>query len=178
MDIRELRNDTEQQRILEERARALAQHQIETELEQGEEVIIFRLGENGFHIPARFVREVQRLEVWTPLPTTPSFIFGLVNVRGKILTALDIRPLLDIAQTDPPAEAFLVIVQVQGTEMGLLADVVEEVRRGDSELSPALSAVAGHSVTWVHGLDSGMNLVIDPPLLLADPRVVVNDETS
>lgn len=178
MDIRELRSNPEQQRILEERARALAQHQIETESEQGEEVIIFRLGESGFHVPARFVREVQRLEIWTPLPTTPSFIFGLVNVRGKILTALDIRPLLDIAQTELPAEAFLVIVQVQGTEMGLLADVVEEVRRGDSELSPALSAIAGHSVTWVHGLDSGMNLVIDPPLLLADPRVVVNDETS
>jgi hypothetical protein len=60
----------------------------------------------------------------------------------------------------------------------LLADSVDEVRRGDRELSPTLSAVAGHGVPWVLGLDQSLNLVIDPPQLFADPRVIVNDEAA
>jgi hypothetical protein len=52
------------------------------------------------------------------------------------------------------------------------------VRRGDRELSPTLSAVAGHGVPWVLGLDQSLNLVIDPPQLFADPRVIVNDEAA
>jgi hypothetical protein len=52
------------------------------------------------------------------------------------------------------------------------------VRRGDRELSPTLSAVAGHGVPWVLGLDQAFNLVIDPPQLFADPRVIVNDEAA
>ncbi len=177
-DIRALRDNQELWEILEERAHLLALQQIDADIEQGEEVVTFRMGEEGFSIPARFVREVQPFQNWTPLPTTPAFVVGLVNVRGKILTALDIRPLLDMAQTPPAKEASLIILTVQGTEVGLLADRVEEVRRGERELSPTLSAVAGHGVAWVRGLDSNLNLVLDPPVLLSDPRFIINDEST
>jgi purine-binding chemotaxis protein CheW len=178
MSLDALRNNPEIWRELEERAQLLARQQLEFESAQGEEVISFRLGESGFCVPAQYVREVQPLDNWTPLPTTPSFVFGLVNVRGKILSALDLRPLLDMKQTAIPNEAFLLIVSAHNTEVGLLADGVDEVRRGDRELSPTLSAVAGHGVPWVLGLDQSLNLVIDPPQLFADPRVIVNDEAA
>jgi purine-binding chemotaxis protein CheW len=177
MNLRELRDNPELWATLEERAQALALQQIEDEREQGDEVITFRLGDGGFSVPAVFVREVQPLESWTPLPMTPAFIAGLVNIRGKILTALDVRPLLDMSTQPPHADSFLIILHVQGAEMALLADSVAEVRRGDSELAASLSAVAGHGVAWVLGLDRSLNLVLDPPQLLADPRVIVNDET-
>jgi purine-binding chemotaxis protein CheW len=176
MSLEALRDTPDIWKQLEERAAALAHQQIEFDGDQGEEVIAFRLGESGFCVPAQYVREVQPLITWTPLPTTPSFVFGLVNVRGKILSALDVRPLLDMKQTAAKNNAFLLIISAHGTEIGLLADSVDEVRRGDRELSPTLSAVAGHGVPWVLGLDQSLNLVIDPPQLFADPRVIVNDE--
>lgn len=177
MDIRSLQEDPALWRILEERAHALALHQVEALIEQGEEVLTFRLGDDGYSIPIDYIREVYPLVSWTALPTTPDFVLGLVNVRGKILTALDIRPLLQIAPAPPRPGAFLIIVSAHGIEVGLLADGELEVAPGDTELSPTLSAVAGHVVPWVQGLDSQMNLLLDPALLLSDPAITVHDET-
>jgi purine-binding chemotaxis protein CheW len=178
MDIQQLREDLAVWEILQERAHELAHHQIDTAIEQGAEVLSFRLGADGYSIPSKFIREVYPLIHWTPLPTTPSFVVGLVNVRGKILTALDVRPLLNIAQTAPEQNSFLIILSVSGTEMGLLADTVTEVKQSAPDLSPALSSVAGQGIPWVLGLDQQLNLLLDPPLLLADPRVLVYDETT
>jgi purine-binding chemotaxis protein CheW len=177
-DMQELRNDPDIWRILEERAQALALSQKETITDQGDEILTFQLGNDGYSLAAQFVREVQPLLKWTPLPSTPPFVIGLVNVRGKILTALDLRPLLDIAQMAPKAGSFLVIVNVHGTEIGLLADSVVEVQRSTSTLSPTLSAVSGQNVPWVQGLDQHMNLLLDPSLLLDDPRVIINHEAT
>jgi purine-binding chemotaxis protein CheW len=163
--------------LLEERADALAHAQEEFESEQGEEVLTFRLGEDGYSIPASYIREVQPLRTWTPLPTTPAFVIGLVNVRGKILAALDVRPLLDVTASSPRNDSFLVIIHAHGSELALLADRVQEVHHSASELTPTLSATAGHGVAWVRGLDQQLNLRLDPEALLADPRVVVDDET-
>jgi purine-binding chemotaxis protein CheW len=178
MNIHDLRSDPVIWQILEERAAALAHHQTDISIEQGAEVLSFRLGEDGYSIPAQYIREVHPLQSWTPLPTTPSFVVGLVNVRGKILVALDIRPLLNVAQTPPRAGAFLIIISVHNTEVSLLADNVAEVKQSDSELSPTLSSMAGHGVAWVQGLDHELNILLDPPLLLADPRVMVVDDNS
>jgi purine-binding chemotaxis protein CheW len=176
--LRDLRSDAARWQILEERAHELARQQQEATAELGEEIITFRLGKDGYSVPAQFIREVYPLINWTPLPTTPAFVVGLVNVRGKLLTAIDVRALLGMDQTPPREGAFLVILNVRNTEIGLLADSMDEVRRGDADLSPTLSAVAGHAVPWVRGLDAQHNLVLDPQLLLADPRVVVRDDVE
>jgi purine-binding chemotaxis protein CheW len=165
--------------ILVERARELAtQTSSKTYQALGEEVLTFRLGSGSYSIPAHYIREVQPLATITPLPTTPPFVAGLVNVRGKILTALDIRPLLDVEQQQIASDAFLVVVHVESTDVCLLADSVMEVQRGDSEILPALSSVGGGGAAWVRGLDAHMNVLIDLPQMLADPRVTVQDEVG
>ncbi len=174
MNLQQLREDPASWHILQERAHALALQQVDTTIEQGDEVLSFRLGNDGYSLPARFVREVYPLQSWTPLPTTPAFVIGLVNVRGKILTALDVRPLLNIPPAPPKDGTFLIIINVHGVEIGLVADSVVEVRRGDTTLSPTLTT----TVPWIRGLDKDVNLVIDPPQLLNDPYVVVNEATT
>lgn len=176
MDLHDLHHDAEIWRVLQARAQALAARQVETGVEQGEEVLIFRLGNDTYSIPAQYIREVQPLLDWTPLPSTPSFVVGLVNIRGKILAALDVRPLLEIAHAAPGPDAFLIILHVQGVEVGLLADSVVEVRHGAMEVSQTLAALAGRSVPWVRGLDHALSLLIDPSQLLADPHVIVHDQ--
>ncbi|NJP04548.1 MAG: chemotaxis protein CheW [Chloroflexaceae bacterium] len=178
MDIKQFRSDPDIQRILAERARALAMQQVETTIELGEEAVIFRLGNGRYSLPARFIREVHPFQHHTPLPSTPAFIVGLVNVRGRILTAIDLRPLLDIAATPPAPQSFLVIISVNTMEIGLLADIVEEVRRSEFNPSPSLSATTGRGVIWVRGVDQQLSVLIDPVLLLEDPRILVNDETD
>jgi purine-binding chemotaxis protein CheW len=174
VDLKVLRDDPVAWRILEERARALMaqEHAVDTKL--GEEILTFRLGDGDYSVPARYVREVQLLGEVTPLPFTPPYLVGLVNVRGRLLAALDIRPLLDMSEAPPQPQAFLLVLAANGLEVGLLADAVVEVRRGDDQLSPVLSSVAGRGVAWVRGVDRRLSVLLDPPALLSDPRLAIN----
>lgn len=178
MDIRQLRDDPATFQILEERARSLALQDTALETVSGEEVLTFRLGESNYSLPAEFIREVQPLGKHTRLPSAPPFVVGLVNVRGRLLTALDIRPLLEIDPAPPQPSAMLLIVAANGVEVGLLADQVIEVRRGTGDLAPTPSAAAGRGVAWVRGVDQALSLLLDPCLLLNDTRLIVNDEVE
>jgi purine-binding chemotaxis protein CheW len=177
VDIRNLRADPATCRILEERARALMVQESAVETDLGEELLTFCLGDGEYSVPAQYVREVQMLGDVTPLPFTPSFVVGLVNVRGRLLAALDIRPLLDMPEAPFQPQSFLLVLTANGLEVGLLADAVVEVRRGDNQLAPVLSTAAGRGVAWVRGVDRRLNLLLDPPALLADPRLIVNGES-
>lgn len=173
MGIQHLRDDPAAWAVLEERARQLASQETAVQTVSGDPVLTFRLGVGRYSLPVRYVREVQPLTSYTPLPATPSFVVGLVNVRGRLLCALDIRPLLDIAFAPPPQNAALIIISANSVEMGLIADEVFEVQADSPELAPSLAAVSGRGVDWVRGVDSHLSLQLDPPRMLADPRLTV-----
>jgi purine-binding chemotaxis protein CheW len=174
MELRQLRDDPAVWNILDARARALAHQEADDDALLGEETVIFRLGAGRYGVSARLVHEVQPLAGYTALPGTPPFVLGLINLRGRLLAALDIRPLLGSAANSPSSGAALLIVSASGIEVGLLADEVIEVSRSATQLSPALSSAEGQVVAWVRGIDSGLTLLLDLALLLADPRLVVN----
>ena len=170
--MKHLRNDPVIWRILEARARELAVEQTTAAAELGEELLTFRLGDGGYSISARFVREVQPLTRWTPLPSTPPCVIGLVNVRGRLLVALDLRPLLDIAPAPAQPGACLLILGTSAIEVGILADIVVGVEQNNTSLTSAFSTMAGHRVAWIRGVDRDLNLQIDPEALFADPRLL------
>jgi purine-binding chemotaxis protein CheW len=169
-----LRDDPVAWNILEERARALMAQESAAETELGEEILTFRLGEGDYSVPAHYIREVQPLGDLTPLPFTPAFLAGLANVRGRLLAVLDIRPLLDMPEAPPQPQAFMLVLTANGMDVGLLADVIVEVRRSDDQLAPVLSTTMGRGVPWVRGVDRRLSLLLDPPALLADPRLAIN----
>ena len=178
MDIRQLLHDPAARLLLDERARALAARESAAAGHVGEEILTFRLGDGRYALPVRFVREVYPLQNWTPLPATPAHVVGLVNVRGHLLAALDLRPLLELAAEPPRSGACLLIVAAGSVEVGLLADEVVEVTPGDVDLAVAPSVAAGRGVAWVRGFDRQLTLWLDPALLLADQRLVVKFERA
>lgn len=174
MDLRELRDDPATWSILTARAHALAAPPTAENAQLGDELLTFRLGDGHYGVSARLVREVHPLGGYTPLPGTPPFVLGLVNLRGRLLVALDLRPLLAFSSSTPRLGAVLLIISANGVDIGLLADEVIEIRRCDSDLSPSLALAERQSVAWVRGVDRDLTVVIDLALLLADPRLVVD----
>jgi purine-binding chemotaxis protein CheW len=173
MNIRTLYDDPVTRRILEERAQALARQEIADDTALHEETLTFQLGDGRYSVLARFVREVQALGAYTPLPGTPPFVIGLVNLRGRLLAALDIRPLLELPATPPQAGAMLLIATAGGTDIALLADTVIEVRRSSTNLTPSFRSIAGQAIAWVQGVDSDLTVRIDLAALLADPNIII-----
>ena len=175
MELRQLRDNPAMWEILETRARALAHQEATDETFLGEATLIFQIGDGRYGVSARLIREVQPLTSYTPLPSTPPFVLGLINLRGRLLAALDIRPLLGSPVASPRPGAALLIVSAGGVEVGLLADEVIEIRRCATRLSPALTSAEGQVDAWVRGIDSGLTVLLDLALLLTDSRLIVNN---
>ena len=86
-------------KILEERARALARLPAKEEVEGGTlHLVTFPLGEERYGVEITLVQEIQSLEsqAWTRVPCTPHFIFGAVNIRGRIYSVMDIARFLGL----------------------------------------------------------------------------------
>ena len=178
MELRKLFEDPEAEPILTARARALTIQEDGVAETNGAVTLTFHLGDSSYSLPATVVREVQPLGAYTTLPAVPPFICGLVNVRGRLITAIDLRPLLGLAVEPPVPGAMLLIVWSDDRELGLVADSVVAVHGHTAALVPAPSASSGHGIVWIRGVDADLSLHLDPVALFADPALAVNSEAD
>lgn len=169
----------EQERlILKERARALSQP-IESTTEAGGmlEVVEFELAGEYYAFPLRQVREVCRLRELTPVPCTPAFILGIINLRGEILTIIDLKPGFELPANTTSDLNKILILHGEGMQLGVLADAIEGVRKiQPDELQPALPTLTGHRADYLHGITHDRVVVLDAAKLLTNPRLLVNEE--
>lgn len=172
-DLRIFQSQPQRREILDERARALATLNVVDTSVSGELTIRFRLGDGRYALSARYAREIQPLRAYSPLFGAPSFISGLVNVHGRLLTLIDIRPLLDLPKDPPLPGSFFIVLQAGGKEMALLTDSILGMTTDALNLSSTPDGAANAAVSWVCGVDRDLSLVIDPLVLLADPRLIV-----
>jgi purine-binding chemotaxis protein CheW len=94
--------------------------------------LIFKLGEECYAIPVLKVREIIRLLEITPIPQMPTFILGVINLRGKIVPVLDLRIRFGLRGSQTTQSTCIVVVQVKtpkghNIQMGLVVDGVQEV---------------------------------------------------
>lgn len=107
---------------------ARASHQESTAQSQMMTLLVFNLGEERYGIDVMTVRAVRVLPRITRVPGIPTFYRGVVNLRGQIITVLDLSRFFNIPLPEhDPKE--LIVVQVNSLEIGLLADLVTDVER-------------------------------------------------
>ncbi len=84
--------------MLDERARALARvPPAAPKASEVLEIATFALANEHYGVETRFVREVVRMADFTPLPGAPSFLVGVLNLRGEILALIDLRTFFGVA---------------------------------------------------------------------------------
>ena len=104
--------------------------------------LTFRLGRESYGLPGLGVREIIRLCPITPVPKMPTYIKGVINLRGKVIPVLDLRAKFQLAAGDYGERACIIIVQAgtppaSVTLMGAIVDAVEEVvQLTEAELEP------------------------------------------
>ena len=143
------------------------------------EVVEFQLGGEHYAVESRFVREVCPVREITPLPGTPMFVVGIVNVRGQVLTVIDLRLVLQMGARGISDLNQVVILRDAGREVGILADEIIGVRRlREVDLQPAGPALAGGAAGRVRGLGPERLVVLDAAAVLKDAGLVVNEEAG
>ena len=98
---------------------------------QSHQYLTFRLDEETFALAIERVREVLDSPKITPIPQAPSFMLGVINLRGRVLPVMDLRRKFGLDRTRRPAGGCIVVTEVDidgvATMLGALTDSVEEV---------------------------------------------------
>lgn len=140
------------------------------------EVLEFTLGQERYAFPSSFVREVFPLTEITPLPGLPSHILGVVNVRGRILSVMDIRRLLEFQNVGLTNLNKAIILHQAEMELAVLADEVTGVYAVDmDEGQMTLPTLSGTRESLLQGVTRDRVVVLDAGKLLASPDLLVKD---
>jgi purine-binding chemotaxis protein CheW len=141
------------------------------------ELVLFRLGGERYGIESRHVREVFRARECTPVPCTPPFVLGVVNVRGRITSVLDLRKLFDLPGAEGEDTLPVLILSSGEMEFGVAADEVLGVARvSPADLQADLPTVGGARAEYLKGVRADRLIVLDGGRMLSDPGLVVQEE--
>lgn len=141
------------------------------------DIVEFTLAGETYAVESAFVREVQPLRGLTPVPCTPPFITGIVNIRGQIVTVIDLKKFFDLPARGITDLDKLIILRSGGMEIGILADTIAGVRSiplGAMETSSP--AMAGFHARYLKGIGGDRTALVDVEKLLSDERIVVREE--
>jgi purine-binding chemotaxis protein CheW len=166
--------------ILRARARALARTpERPTIAETVLELLEFRLAQECYALENRYVQEVYPLKDLTPLPCTPPFVLGIVNVRGRVLPVLDLKKFFDLPEKGLTDLHRIILIHSGDLELGLLADVIVGVRSiPANSLQPLLPTLTGIRNDYLKGVTAERLAVLDLARILADPKIIVHDEVG
>lgn len=128
------------------------------------EYLSFRLDRELYAIDIRLVGEILRITPITVVPRAPRSVMGIIGVRGRVLSVLDLRRNLRLGCPEPTRHARILVFPLPDRdEVGLYVDEVRQVvRLADEDIEPATAALgtsAGEHVMGV-GRQRGEPIVI------------------
>jgi len=166
--------------VLRARAKALARAPVQAPAaETLLEVLEFSLAQERFAVETRYLREVYPLKELTPLPGTPPFVLGIVNVRGRILPVLDIKRFFELPEQGLTDLHRIILVHGRDLELGLLADAIVGVRPVPVDsLQSSLPTLTGIRSDYLKGVTAERLVVLDVDRILADPKIIVHEEVD
>jgi len=170
----------ERRRVLASRAQALAMARSSDEPAEAHlEIVEFHLASERYAIQSRYVREVHPLECLTPVPCTPPHVLGIVNLRGEIISVIDIRVFFDLPAQGLPDLSKLMVLESQDMCFGVLVDGVDRVSRVRSvDIQSTLTALTQVRKTYLLGLTADRLAILDGGKLLSDQQIIVQEEIS
>jgi purine-binding chemotaxis protein CheW len=140
------------------------------------EVLEFLLAHETYAIETMFVREVYPMTELTPLPCTPAFVCGLINVRGQILTVMDMKKFFDLPEKGFTNLNKVIVVRKDVMELGILADEIIGIRNIPvNDIQPPLSTMTGIHAEYLKGVTGGL-IVLDMERFLTDRKIIVHEE--
>jgi purine-binding chemotaxis protein CheW len=132
--------------------------------EDEKQVVIFRLGNEEYGVPIEAVNEIVRVpESLTRIPTAPSFVEGIINLRGSVLPVIDQRRRFGLDEIERSDRQRIMVFNALGTPTGFIVDSVSEVYKiadSDIEPTPSVSCGRGNLITEVANLEKDKRIVL------------------
>ena len=141
------------------------------------QLVNFRLRDEEFGVDIGSVREITKVADITHIPEAPSFIYGVTNLRGQVISVIDLAQQFGLApRQELPETARIVVTEIKGQTVGMLVDEVPEVLKiadENIEATPELiqTEVRKDYIKGVGKLDNRLIILLDLEKLLASHEV-------
>lgn len=141
------------------------------------DVVAFKLADQDFCIDINLVREIRGWSPTTTLPHAPSYVKGVINLRGSVVTVVDLSARLGFGPSELSQRHVVIIALHEGRVVGLLADLVSDIVTIDQDKIQAVPDIASDpSREFITGMitfeDGRILRKIDLAQLLPAPQLV------
>src|SRR5713101_5908365 len=138
------------------------------------QLVVFQLGAELYGVEISRVHEIIRLQTVTRVPRSPSFVEGVINLRGKVISVVDLRRRFGLPTAEHTRATRIVVVEIGDQVVGIIVDSVSEVLRvNTSTVEPPSPVVAGIDSEYLHGIAKLPERLV---ILLDLDRVLARDE--
>jgi purine-binding chemotaxis protein CheW len=170
----------EKRSLFKKRAQALALRENDKTVQQEcIEIIVFRLAYETYGIETAFVREVYPLKDITTLPGTPSFVIGIINVRGHIVSVVDLKKFFNLPEKGLGELNKVIIMYNERMEFGVLADIVEGTQSvALKEIMAAPQSAVGIGKKYLKGVTKEHIVLLEAESILNDEKIIVNEKVN
>lgn len=166
--------------LLRERARQLALRPApEPETGSTVDCLEFSLSGESYAIELSYIGATLPLADFTPLFCTPPFVLGITNLRGRIISIVDLRRFFELPAIGLSDLNRVIVVGNGSMEFGVLADSIVGMRSVSAqEFRPAPDTFTGIREEFLAGVTAQRLALLDMGKILTDPRIVVHEEVG
>ena len=144
--------------------------------------ISFAIGDDQYGVDIMAVREIKGWSDITHLPKQPEYVRGVLNLRGAIVPIVDLRCRFGQGLTETTPLHIVIIVQIDGRQVGLIGDRVLDIVSVDAnQIQPVPRTAQAETTDFLSGLvthDNTMIALIDLPDLLSLPEIESEERAS
>lgn len=128
--------------------------------------VVFELGTERYGVSIEQIQSIEYMKAITRVPLTPSYVKGVMNLRGVIMAVLDLRVMFHLPGQEATKDSRILIVSDGNTEVGWIVDSANNVLEvEESEILPATDE-ADESISGMIPADDHVIGVLDVPHLL------------
>jgi purine-binding chemotaxis protein CheW len=127
------------------------------------QIVNFNISEVNYGVPVEQVREVRDIQTVTPIPGAPLFVEGVTNLRGQIITVMDLRKRLGLPHKNGAGEK-IIIIDMGKHAIGIIVDSVTEVstiRDPDIERNSEVTSSLDGSIIGVGKQGNHLTIILD-----------------
>lgn len=135
------------------------------------QLVTFSIGNEEFGVEILKVQEINKMMQVTKIPNSPSFVEGVINLRGKVIPIINLRTKLQMPAKEIDKNTRIVVMEIQGKTVGFIVDAVSEVLRIPRSITepppPMVGSVSSEYIVAVGKLEDRLLILLDVEKILS-----------
>lgn len=136
------------------------------------QLVVFTLGNEEYAVNISYTQEIMRVPKVRKIPSTPDFVEGVFNLRGNVISVVDLKKKFEMGQWEKSIDNRLLVLELDGMKLGVIVDDVAEVLRVEEDtirqVNDEIVGISKNSIQGIGLIDERIIMVLDALKLKAE----------